>query len=56
MLAGMAQELQKLTEQFKIEESGTEAEEPAIPSDESPRPALPQQSVQASDQPAPTSG
>jgi methyl-accepting chemotaxis protein len=56
MLASMAQELQKLTEQFKIEDSGTETEKAAIPGEDVPRPALPQQSVQASDQPAPTSG
>lgn len=46
MLAGMSQELQKLTEQFKIADSDTEPEEVAIPGEDVPKPALPQQSVQ----------
>jgi methyl-accepting chemotaxis protein len=41
MLAGMAQELQKLTEQFKIEDSGTEPEVTSIPAEDVQKPALP---------------
>jgi methyl-accepting chemotaxis protein len=45
MLAGMAQELQKLTEQFKIEESIAGSEGLSLPRKVVPRPALPLESV-----------
>jgi methyl-accepting chemotaxis protein len=45
LLAGMAQELQKLTEQFKIQEIEARKEEIALPGKTVEKPALPQKSV-----------
>jgi hypothetical protein len=41
----MAQELQKLTEQFKIQEVEAQKEEIALPGKVAQKPALPQKSV-----------
>ena len=51
MLAGMSQELQKLTEQFKIDEGSSEQAEASVLAEDTQRPVLPAQSVQAQPDP-----